>query len=279
MPEPLGRDAYVDLVGRALAEDIGAGDITTRAIVQSTTAADAILLAKSPLVVAGLDLAREVFAQVDRDVEFVAACQDGDRVPPGRVLASLRGRAASLLTGERTALNLLQYLSGIATLTRVFVDAAAGRLVILDTRKTTPGLRTLAKYAVRAGGGRNHRSGLFDGILIKDNHIQVAGGVAEAVRLARAADSGLQIEVEAQDLAQVHEALVAGVDVIMLDNLDDRATREAIQLIDGRARVELSGNMTVARVSALADSGADFVSVGALTHSAPAVDISLDISL
>jgi nicotinate-nucleotide pyrophosphorylase (carboxylating) len=191
----------------------------------------------------------------------------------------VQGRAVSLLVAERTALNFLQYLSGIATVTRTFVDAAAGRLIVLDTRKTTPTLRLLAKYAVRCGGGTNHRVGLYDGVLIKDNHIRLAGGIGAAVARVRERVPGRPIEVETQSLAEVEQALAAGADVIMLDNLAESEMRAAIARIGGTARVELSGNMTVERVRALADSGADFVSVGALTHSAPAVDISLEIEL
>lgn len=279
MPETLDLRAHRDIVRRALAEDVGSGDITTRAIVPDTLVSRGVFITKSPLVLAGLDLARMVFDEVDDDVEFEAVRRDGDVLATGESLAEVHGRAASLLSAERTALNLLQYLSGIATLTRAYVEAAAGGLVILDTRKTTPGLRTLAKYAVRCGGGRNHRTGLFDGILIKDNHIRVAGSVAEAVARVRRSDASVPIEVEAQTLAEVDAAIAAGVDVIMLDNLDDEMTGAAIDRIAGRARIELSGNMTIERVGRLARSGADFVSVGALTHSAPAVDISLEIAL
>jgi nicotinate-nucleotide pyrophosphorylase (carboxylating) len=238
-----------------------------------------VFLAKSQLVVAGLEVAREVFAQIDSAVTFTAGCRDGDRCLPGSRLAEVQGPAASLLVGERTALNLLQAASGIATLTRVFVDAAAGRIRVLDTRKTAPLQRHLAKYAVRCGGGSNHRSGLYDGVLVKDNHIRIAGSVAEAVRRVRAAGITWPIEVETQTIAQVDEALEAGADVIMLDNFDDEGTIAAIGRIAGRARIELSGNMTVARVSRLAASGADDVSIGALTHSAPAADISLEIQV
>jgi nicotinate-nucleotide pyrophosphorylase (carboxylating) len=189
------------------------------------------------------------------------------------------GPAAGILSAERTALNFLQHLSGIATLTRAFVDAAGGRVRILDTRKTIPGLRALAKYAVRCGGGANHRLGLFDGVLLKDNHIRLAGGVAEAVRLARTHAPGRTVEVEAQSLAEVEDALRAGADIIMLDNLPIDAMADAIARIDGRAAVELSGGVTLERLPALAGLGADFVSVGALTHSAPAVDISLDVDV
>jgi nicotinate-nucleotide pyrophosphorylase (carboxylating) len=277
MPDRLDPAAYRELVARALAEDVGSGDITTAAIVPPEKQAHGAFFAKGTIVLAGLDVAREVFRQVDPALTFDSLCEDGAACRAGQELATVRGSAASLLVGERTALNLLQSLSGIATLTRTFVDAAAPGITILDTRKTAPMQRVLAKYAVRCGGGRNHRTGLFDGILIKDNHIRIAGGVAAAVQRVRAAGRGLPIEVEAQSLEQVDEALRVRADVIMLDNLSDEATRTAIERINGRARVELSGNMTVARVHGLAASGADFISVGALTHSAPAADISFEI--
>jgi nicotinate-nucleotide pyrophosphorylase (carboxylating) len=278
-PDPLAPGVYRDLVRRALAEDLGTGDVTTSATVPASAVGRGILLAKSACVVAGLDVFREVFAQVAPSVVVDATATDGDDVEPGDVMARLTGPAAALLTGERTALNFLQYLSGIATLTRTFVDAAGERLGVLDTRKTTPTFRLLAKYAVRCGGGINYRIGLYDGILIKDNHIRLAGGVVEAVRRARASGPALPVEVETQSLAEVDAALEAGADIIMLDNLDDETTRQAIARIAGRARVELSGGMTVARVRTLADCGADWVSVGAITHSAPAADISLEIEL
>ncbi len=277
MPERLDTAAYRDLVRQALAEDVGRGDITTSAIVPRDRVAHGVFLAKSSIVVAGLDVAREVFMQVDAAIVFEARRHDGERCDAGVVLADVRGSAASLLTAERTALNLLQALSGIATVTRAYVDAARGQIRVLDTRKTAPMQRALAKYAVRCGGGANHRTGLFDGVLIKDNHIRIAGGIAEAVQHVRAVGITLPIEVEAQSLAQVDDALAAGADVIMLDNFDDDATRAAVERIAGRARVELSGNMTIERVARLADCGADDVSVGAITHSAPAADISLEI--
>jgi nicotinate-nucleotide pyrophosphorylase (carboxylating) len=224
-----------------------------------------------------MDVARDVFAAVDPAISFLALSQDGDVCRPESRVASVTGPAAGVLTAERTALNFLQYLSGIATRTREFVQAAGGRIAVLDTRKTTPTFRALAKYAVRCGGGVNHRVGLYDGILIKDNHIRAAGSVAEAVRRIRAAGSALPIEVEAQSLEEVDAALAAGADIIMLDNLDDASTKTAIARIAGRARIELSGNMTADRVRALAASGADYVSIGAITHSAPAVDLSLEI--
>lgn len=278
MPDRLSSDDYRALVRRALEEDVGSGDVTSEAIIPADRTAEAILLAKAELVAAGLDVAADVFAQVDPTVVWSGLVEDGRLLSPGTVMARIQGRATSILAAERTALNILQFMSGIATLTRRFVEAAAP-LVVLDTRKTLPGLRTLAKYAVVCGGGRNHRRGLYDAVLIKDNHIRVAGSVGAAVALARAAGAPTPIEVETQSLEQVDEAVEAGADVIMLDNLDDTATAAAIARIGGRARVELSGNMTIERVRNLAASGADFVSVGALTHSAPAVDISLEITL
>jgi nicotinate-nucleotide pyrophosphorylase (carboxylating) len=220
-----------------------------------------------------------VFRQVHPFIRQTDLRKDGDLCRKDTAVAEVDGPAASLLVAERTALNFLQYLSGIATVTRSYVDAAGGRLRVLDTRKTTPGLRTLAKYAVRCGGGTNHRRGLYDGILIKDNHIRLAGGLTQAVAKARRSAPGLPVEVETQTLEQVSEALEAGVETIMLDNLDDDATRQAIGRIAGRARIELSGNMTLARVRQLATVGADDVSIGALTHSAPAADISFEIAV
>jgi nicotinate-nucleotide pyrophosphorylase (carboxylating) len=277
MPDRLDPQTYRELVRVALAEDIGAGDVTTRAVVPSDVRGEGVFVAKQRLILAGIDVAREVFAQVDPALTFDVRIADGEVCVPGASIAAVRGSAASLLTAERTALNLLQALSGIATLTRAYVDAAAGGVRILDTRKTAPGQRALAKYAVRCGGGVNYRVGLFDGVLIKDNHIRIAGGIANAVDRVRASGIRLPIEVEAQTLAQVDDAIAAGVDIIMLDNLDDAATGEAISRIAGRARIELSGNMTLERVARLADSGADEISVGALTHSAPAADISFEI--
>ncbi|HEX5215229.1 MAG TPA: carboxylating nicotinate-nucleotide diphosphorylase [Vicinamibacterales bacterium] len=279
MPDPLPLSNYRGIVGRAIAEDLGDGDVTTSATVPAAAVGRGDLIAKSICVLAGLDAVRETFAQLDARVRCAFVHADGDRLHAGEVIGSITGPAAALLIGERTALNFLQYLSGIATVTRAFVDAAAGQIVILDTRKTTPGLRALAKYAVRCGGATNHRSGLHDGVLIKDNHIRLAGGIAAAVARIRERDMGLKIEVETQSLAQVEEALAAGAEIIMLDNLDIPTMRKAIATIAGRARVEISGNVTLERVPELAALGADYVSVGALTHSAPAADISLEIEV
>jgi nicotinate-nucleotide pyrophosphorylase (carboxylating) len=278
MPDRLDPSTYGAHVREALAEDVGSGDITTRATVPPEARGRGVFIAKSSCTICGLDVAREVFRVVDAALHVKFHRRDGDDCAPGDEIGLVEGRAASLLTAERTALNYLQYLSGIATLTRAFVRAANGRITVLDTRKTAPTFRRLAKYAVRCGGGSNHRVGLFDGVLIKDNHIRLAGGIGAAVGLARAAGAGLPVEVEAQSLEQVDEALGAGADVIMLDNLDDDRTRTAIERIAGRARIELSGNMTLDRVRTGAAFGADFVSVGALTHSAPAADISFEIT-
>jgi nicotinate-nucleotide pyrophosphorylase (carboxylating) len=277
MPEPLDPGLYRELVRRALAEDLGSGDVTTLAIVPAGAVGEATLLAKGTCVVAGLDVAREVFAQVDARVRLQPSKHDGDLCHAEDVIGRVTGPAAALLSAERTALNFLQHLSGIATLTRRFVDAAHGTVTILDTRKTVPTLRALAKYAVRCGGATNHRTGLYDAVLIKDNHIRIAGGIAEAVRRVRAGEASGPIEVECQSLEEVDQAIAARADVIMLDNLSDAEMREAIARIARRAKVEISGGVTLDRLLLLAALGADCVSVGALTHSAPAADISLEI--
>ena len=278
--EPLGaldRACCRDLVRRALAEDVGKGDVTTAAIAPAGARAAGDLIARSACVLAGLDVAIEAFVQLDPDVEADRRRRDGDRCGAGDAVARVTGTAAALLTAERTALNFLQRLSGTATLTRRFVDAAAGRAVILDTRKTTPTLRALEKYAVRAGGGANHRAALDAAILIKDNHVRIAGSVTEAVRRARAAGPAPPIEVEAQSLDEVDEAVAAGADVVLLDNLSVADVRAAVARIGGRAGTEASGGVTLERAAALAATGVDRMSVGALTHSAPAVDFSFDL--
>jgi len=275
--EPLDPGSYREVVRRALAEDLGWGDITTEATVDETLKARGQIIAKCDCVLAGLDAAAEAFRQLDPSVSITVRIPDGSRCTAGDVVADVRGSAASLLTAERTALNLLQRLSGVATMTRRFVDAAAGRITVLDTRKTTPSLRALEKYAVRAGGGTNHRTGLDDGILIKDNHIRLAGGVQIAMERMKAAGQEMPIEIEAQSLAQVDEALAAGANVILLDNLSTDDIREAVRRINGRAQTEISGGVTLARIPELASTGADYVSVGALTHSAPAADLSFEI--
>ena len=277
--EPLDPESYRDLVRRALAEDIGSGDVTTRATVDERVPARGVLLAKSRCVVAGLDVASEAFRQIDPDVVIRVSHADRTRCESGTEIAEFHGRAAALLTAERTALNFMQRLTGIATLTRQFVDAAAGRMTILDTRKTTPLMRTLEKYAVRAGGGTNHRFGLADGVLIKDNHVRLAGGVCAAVARMRAANPSMPIEVEAQRLSEVGDALLAGADIVLLDNLSTPEIIEAVRQCRGRAKTEISGGVTLARMPELAATGADYVSIGALTHSAPAADLSFEIEL
>jgi nicotinate-nucleotide pyrophosphorylase (carboxylating) len=274
---PLPPDQYRDIVRRALAEDIGPGDVTTNATVHPDQRARGIFLAKSDCVLAGVDVAVEVFRQLEADVHATFHRMDGDRVTAGESFGEVTGSAAALLVGERTALNFLQRLSGIATTARQFVDAAAGRITILDTRKTTPTLRALEKYAVAAGGATNHRIGLFDAVLIKDNHISLAGGVTRAVELAREARPGLSIEVEAQTLEEVDAAVNAKADIILVDNMSADEIREAVDRVHGQAKIEISGGVTLARIPELATTGADFVSVGALTHSAAAADISFEI--
>ena len=275
--EPLDPGIYRELVRRALAEDFGWGDVTTETVIDRDQKAHGVILAKSQCVLAGLDIASEAFRQLDPAVTVTAHRKDSEVCEPGTVVAEYHGHAAPMLTAERTALNFLQRLSGIATLTRQFVDAANGRIVVLDTRKTTPILRALEKYAVRAGGGTNHRSGLDDGILIKDNHVRLAGGVAGAVTRMRKANREMPTEVEAQSLAQVDEALEAGAEIVLLDNLSTADITEAVRRCRGRAKTEISGGVTLPRMRELAATGADYVSIGALTHSASAVDLSFEI--
>ena len=274
---PLEPALYREAVRRALAEDLGWGDVTTEATVDPSLRARGVILAKCDCVIAGLDIAAEAFSQLDPAVVFTKNVEDGQRCTPGMSVATVRGSAAAMLTAERTALNFLQRLSGIASVTRRFVDATGGGITILDTRKTTPTLRVLEKYAVRAGGGTNHRASLDDGILIKDNHIRLGGGVAEVVRKMKAAQLEMPIEIEVQSLDQVDQAIAAGVDVILVDNLPLEEMRAAVHRIAGRAKIELSGGVTLDRIADLARTGADYVSVGALTHSAPSVDLSFEL--
>lgn len=265
------------IIRRALEEDVGPGDITTAATVSGERPGTAEFLAKEDFILAGLGVVRETFNQVDPKVCLLAQAKDGDPIRKGEVFASLEGPARSLLQGERVALNFLQRLSGIATQTRRFAEALQGTSsAVVDTRKTTPGLRVLEKYAVRVGGGRNHRFNLADGILIKENHIVAAGGISAAVTGARAAaPHTLKIEVETRTLAEVREALEVGADIILLDNMSLEMVCHAVKEIQGRALVEASGGITLETVRPLAEAGVDFISVGALTHSSRAVDISL----
>jgi nicotinate-nucleotide pyrophosphorylase (carboxylating) len=266
------------IVRTALAEDVGSGDITTDLLLDPGVTARAQLLLKEPGVVSGLAAAEAVFRALDPEARFEPLAADGDRIETApTVLARIEGSARTVLTGERTALNLLGRLCGIATLTRQYVDAVAGTgAVILDTRKTTPGLRALEKEAVLHGGGQNHRLGLYDAILVKDNHLRLAGCIAAAVERLRSA-SPLPVEVEAETLAQVREALEAGADRILLDNMPPSVLAEAVALVAGRAELEASGGVSLETVREIATTGVDFVSVGALTHSAPALDVSLEV--
>jgi len=263
-------------IQRALAEDIGPGDATTDSIVPAEALMHGEIIAKQAGIVAGLDIAEAVFLALDERICFEAQVAEGARVVNRQVLAKLSGPARPLLSGERTALNFLGRMSGIATLTRQFVEAVAGtRAVILDTRKTAPGLRALDKLAVARGGGQNHRIGLYDMILIKDNHIDFAGSLAAAVERARAANLGLEIEVEARTLDDVEAALSLGVKRILLDNMTPEMMRRAVELTNGRAKLEASGNVTLDNVRQVAESGVDYISIGALTHSAKVFDVSL----
>jgi nicotinate-nucleotide pyrophosphorylase (carboxylating) len=260
----------------ALAEDVGEGDITTEATVDAEAVGVASLLLREPGVVCGLRAAEIVFRALDEDIVFEPLAEEGTSVEPGPV-ACVSGSLRAILTGERTALNFLARLSGIATLTRRYVDAVAGtRVAILDTRKTTPGLRALEKYAVLTGGGRNHRFGLDAGVLVKDNHLRAAGSVSAAVERLRAT-TDLPVEVECDTLAQVAEALAAEADAILLDNMGLEELRAAVALARGRARLEASGGVTLETVRAIAETGVDEISVGALTHSARSLDVSLEL--
>jgi nicotinate-nucleotide pyrophosphorylase (carboxylating) len=274
---PLTPEVYRELVRQALAEDRGQGDATSAATIPAGTRARGVIVAKSDLVVAGIDVAAEAFRQLDPHAAFQILWGDGSRVQRGEIVANISGDARAMLEAERTALNFLQRLCGIATLTARFVDAAHGGITILDTRKTTPGFRVLEKYAVVCGGGTNHRHRLDDGILIKDNHKRLAGGVGEASARAMRQSGGLQVEVEVETLDELDEALAAGVPRILLDNFTTYDIREAVKRINGRAEIEISGGVTLERIPELATTGAQYVSIGALTHSAPAADLSFEL--
>jgi nicotinate-nucleotide pyrophosphorylase (carboxylating) len=263
-------------IERALAEDVGPGDATTDSIVAAEARTEALIKTKQEGVVAGLNVAAAVFQTLDQDVEFEAQVAEGSWVAAGTNVATIRGSARSILTAERTALNFLGRMSGVATLTRRFVDSVAGTSAkVLDTRKTAPGLRAIDKLAVRVGGGHNHRIGLYDMILIKDNHIDHAGGLGRAVALARAARADLEIEVEARTIEHVRDAIELGVKRILLDNMSPQMMTEAVRLTRGRAQLEASGNVNLATVRQIAETGVDFISVGELTHSARVFDFSL----
>jgi len=277
LPPPRG--VLERVVALALEEDLGRGDITTEACVPPGTRGEAMVRARKPLVVCGLDVIREVYRQVDPDVEVHDRSRDGHHVVEGQAVAHIVGRAMSILGGERVALNFAQRLSGIATLTRRYVEAlppeSAAR--ITDTRKTTPGLRALERYAVRCGGAHNHREDLSSAVLIKDNHIAAAGGVSAAIERARRhAPHTSRIECEVDGLGQLEEALAAGAEVVLLDNFEDSSLAEAVAIVAGRALVEVSGSVSLDRVPEIVKAGVDVISVGALTHSAPAADLGLD---
>lgn len=280
MPLPGDFDLH-EFVSRALAEDLGrGGDVTSTATIGADVRFTADMNARRPIVVAGLEIAAAFFRELDPEVTTELLAEDGDAVPAGATLMRLAGKARALLTAERPALNTLQHLSGIATLTRQYVDAIAGTgATLLDTRKTIPGLRVLEKYAARMGGAENHRMRLDDGVLIKDNHVAVCGGVGEAVRRAKSANTGLQVQVEVDRVDQIEPALGAGADRLLLDNMPLPVLREAVALVGGRVPLEASGGVSLETIRAIAETGVDYISVGRITQSAPAVDIGLDYSV
>ncbi len=268
------------LIETAIEEDVGPGDITTSSLVDPDLSGRGIIVTKEPVILAGLDIAKQVFQYFDKTAHFQSAYKDGDSISKGKEVLIIEGKLGALLTGERTALNFVQHLSGIATHVRSYVKALNNKNIRLtDTRKTTPGLRVLEKYAVRVGGAQNHRMALYDGILIKDNHIAVCGGILPAIERVRNNISHLvKIEVEVSDFTQVKDALTAHADVIMLDNMNIDQIKKAVKLINGKAMIEVSGSVQKKDLKALADTGIDIISVGALTHSAASVDLSMRIT-
>ena len=279
--DPLKAEQIKTLIEQALKEDIGNGDITTNALIPDAMTSAATMVAKASGVVAGMDIAEAVFRFLSPQIVWKPFVKDGDKVEKGTILVEMSGPFRALLSGERLALNFLQRMSGIATMTSLFVEKVADYgTKILDTRKTVPGLRLLDKYAVKAGGGENHRIGLYDMVLIKDNHIKVAGGIKKAVEQIRnKVPSGIKIEVETTTIAEVAEALEMTVDIIMLDNMSNETMKTCVKLIKHRAKVEASGNMNLERVKEVAATGVDYISIGALTHSVTALDISMNIKL
>lgn len=275
LPQDFDLDEFVT---RVLAEDLGkGGDVTSAATIAPEARFTAVMDTRQSMVVAGMEIAAAFFRRLDPDIRIEALVKDGDRLDPRADLMRLEGRATAMLTAERSALNTLQHLSGIATLTRTYVDAIAGTgAVLLDTRKTLPGLRVLEKYAARMGGAQNHRMRLDDGVLIKDNHVAVNGGVAEAVRRAKAANTGLPVQVEVDRIDQIEPALEAGADRLLLDNMPAHVLRESVALVAGRVPLEASGGVTLETIREIAESGVNYISVGRITQSAPAVDIGLD---
>jgi nicotinate-nucleotide pyrophosphorylase (carboxylating) len=280
MTLPAGFDLD-DFVRRVLAEDLGSGgDVTSAATIAADARFTAAMNARQPIVLAGVEIAAAFFRAMDPDIAIEALGADGDRVGTAGAIMRLSGHARAMLCAERSALNTLQHLSGIATLTRRYVDEIAGTgAILLDTRKTIPGLRLLEKYAARMGGAHNHRMRLDDGVLIKDNHVAVCGGVAEAVRRAKTANTGLQVQVEVDRIDQIEPALAAGADRLLLDNMLPAQLREAVALVAGRVPLEASGGVNLDTIRAIAESGVDFISVGRITQSAPAVDIGLDYAV
>lgn len=275
----LNFEAIRPVIDYALDEDIGSGDITTNALIPHDLQTKATMVAKSSGIIAGLEVAEYVFRTLSPDIIWKSFVNDGDKVIKGAIIVEIAGSYRALLTGERLALNFMQRMSGIATMTNNYVSELAGyKTQILDTRKTVPGLRLLDKYAVLMGGGTNHRIGLYDMVLIKDNHIKVAGGITEAVaRIKKSTPERIQIEVETTTIEEVKEALAAGVDIIMLDNMTIQTMEESVKLINGSTKIEASGNMTLERLREVAATGVDFISIGALTHSVAAFDISMNI--
>ncbi len=278
LPEDFDLD---DFVARVLAEDLGrGGDVTSSATIAADARFTAEMNCRQSIVIAGLEIAEAFFRALDQDIRIERLADDGDQADAGNGLMRLEGNARAMLGAERSALNSLQHLSGIATLTRRYVDAMAGTgATLLDTRKTIPGLRVLEKYAARMGGAENHRMRLDDGVLIKDNHVAVCGGVGEAVQRAKAANVGLPIQVEVDRVDQIEPALAAGADRLLLDNMPPPVLREAVTLVAGRAPLEASGGVTLETIRTIAESGVDYISVGRITQSAPAVDIALDYSM
>ncbi len=270
--------SVVETIRNAIEEDIGHGDITSSLLVPEDNEARALYIAKGNFILAGMPFAEEVFRILDRTISFSIFFHEGAKISKGDVLAEVAGKTRALLAGERVSLNILQRLSGIATLTAQYVDAVRGtKARIVDTRKTSPGLRFMEKYAVRTGGGSNHRYGLFDGILIKDNHIEEVGSIVEAVRLAEAGHHLARIEVEVENLKELQEAIDAGADIVMLDNMTAPAMAEAVRIASGRVTLEASGNVGLQNIREIAETGVDLISVGALTHSVTAADISMKI--
>ncbi|MFN3233121.1 MAG: carboxylating nicotinate-nucleotide diphosphorylase [Alphaproteobacteria bacterium] len=276
MPQPLPPEALDDFITRTLAEDVGSGDVTAEATIPANARFRASMGARENLVLAGLPIAAAIIERLAPDATISATATDGDHLTTGASIAIIEAPARALLTAERSALNILQHLSGIATQTSIYVAAIAGtKAKVLDTRKTIPGLRTLEKYAVKMGGGTNHRMGLYDAVMIKDNHIAVAGGVTAAINACRA-QTDLTVQVECDTLNQVREALVAGADSLLLDNMSLDQLREAVALTDGRIPLEASGGVRLDTIRGIAETGVDFISVGRLTQSSPAIDIGMD---